>query len=383
MTLREKILQCLEQYGEDEILVPKLNTIIAEDGLHACKIILHILTQLEMSEEEAAVNWEKILINHRKLVDTLNRNISLRTAICDYFCSINQALINPTMVEIDIFEKAIQKSMHDSLTGLLNRSAFDNELIRETSRAERDGSELSLLFLDIDDFKKVNDDFGHQAGDLVLKNVADTIECEKRIIDIAARYGGEEFVIILPNTEMNEAMLVGERIRKRLENKKYIFKNSHIAVTLSGGLASFPSDADNIRDLIHQADLALYRAKTSGKDRISLFSPDKRRFVRINTRGEIKVMELGFTNPARASGESKNLSIGGVLFQNTHPFKLGSTIQLNIAIGHEPPLLAIGKVVRVEKLDNGLYDIGVSLSLSEIDKTVKERITMWLRNQDS
>jgi len=330
--LRKRILECLETYRGDPVLVHELNTIIEGEGAHACKLILHILTQLEMDEAEAMSSWRDIINHHMELGTTLKRNVSLRTAICDYFCTINQFLTNPKMVEISIFEKTMQESMVDYLTGLLNRNAFDRELIRELSRARRYGSDLSLLFLDLDDFKKVNDTFGHQAGDLILKNVADVIESEKRITDIAARYGGEELVLILPNTKQNEALLVGERIRTRLKREKNIYKERHIPITLSGGLASFPSDADNAADLLRQADLALFRAKTSGKDRISLFSPDKRRFVRIKRRSEIMVMELGFSNAVTVRGNSKDLSIGGLLFENTHPLKLGTSIQLNIPI---------------------------------------------------
>ena len=159
---------------------------------------------------------------------SLGRNVNLRTAICDYFCSISKDMTNPIVIEIRVLEEALYSLKYDSLTNLYTRRIFDDMFLRETDRANRCGLEMSVLFFDLDDFKKVNDAFGHLAGDETLKHVARIIIGELRTIDIAARYGGEEIVVVLPETGKDAAYVVGERIRERVENTKLDYKGQSI-----------------------------------------------------------------------------------------------------------------------------------------------------------
>lgn len=378
--LRDLILGRLSDFtDDDDRLVFELNKIIEENGPKACQVIFHILTHLDFGPEEANAYWNDIIAHHRDLSVALDRKVSLRTAICDYFCSINHALKNPIVLEIHIFEKTVNASRYDSLTGLYNRSSFDEELKREISRAKRYGQDLSLLFFDLDDFKKINDSFGHPAGDLALQRVADIIMKEKRAEDIAARYGGEEIVVILPGTAKINALVVGERIRDEVENLKIAYEGETIRLTLSGGLASYPTNADDASDLLKCADNALYRAKGSGKNNISLFSPDKRRYLRIDFIERIKVRKLGFVNTRTLNTKSKNLSVGGILFENDFSLEIGTKLQLSLPIDKKIPLLLIGTVVRVEAIGENRFDIGVSMSLQDIDKITKMEIARLLR----
>jgi len=156
----------------------------------------------------------------------------------------------------------------DALTGLANRRLLDKELAREFSRAQRHGTELSLLMLDIDHFKRFNDQNGHRAGDRVLQAVAAVLGQATRTMDICARFGGEEFAIILPCTGSDPAQMVAERIRSRVESENVEWDGEKLSVSVSVGGVTRPgsSDREAAEAAIQLADQALYRAKEAGRN---------------------------------------------------------------------------------------------------------------------
>jgi diguanylate cyclase (GGDEF)-like protein len=155
----------------------------------------------------------------------------------------------------------------DGMTSILNYKGFCEAFGRELSRAERYKSPLSLIFADIDYFKNVNDTFGHQAGDHALKAVAVCLKKGIRESDILARYGGEEFALILPETDIDSALLVAERLREAIQSQQISFKDKTIAVTMSFGVACLPSNQNLSSDnFIKLADDALYKAKRKGRN---------------------------------------------------------------------------------------------------------------------
>jgi len=168
----------------------------------------------------------------------------------------------------------IRFAFTDYLTGLKTRGYFEQQLELEIKRSERKKSHFSLLMIDIDFFKRLNDHFGHHAGDQVLRDVASILMKDMREVDTVARYGGEEFVIILPETTGPGARLVAERLRRAVEQAKF-FAGSPTAVerlTISIGIAVFDQDAQFRRDLIEFADAALYYAKSHGRNSVVLYS---------------------------------------------------------------------------------------------------------------
>jgi diguanylate cyclase (GGDEF)-like protein len=171
---------------------------------------------------------------------------------------------------ITVHERVSEQAVTDELTGLANSRAFRETLEREAARAERFGHELSLVFIDLDDFKDVNDAHGHLQGDKVLKLVGQILQSEPRAIDEAARYGGEEFVVALPETGSDGAVELAERIRARLEAATVpsVDGGKPIRVTASFGTATLPGAAHDARHLFEAADEALYEAKRQGKNRV-------------------------------------------------------------------------------------------------------------------
>lgn len=160
----------------------------------------------------------------------------------------------------------------DALTGLLNRRGFDNNLAREWRRCRRAGSPISLLMLDADHFKRYNDRFGHQAGDQVLRAIANCIVANiRRPGDIAARYGGEEFAVVLPDTDRAGALLVAETIRTAIEGLAIDHLPGNLFVTVSAGVSyAEPGPGGQAEDLLAAADAALYESKAAGRNNVSV-----------------------------------------------------------------------------------------------------------------
>jgi diguanylate cyclase (GGDEF)-like protein len=166
-------------------------------------------------------------------------------------------------------EQLEQLLITDEKTGLYNFREFRRRLRDEWARAARYRTALSLVFLDIDDFKQLNDRLGHPAGDRVLAEFATLVTGGARASDFAARYGGEEFSVILPHTRLDMAMRVADRIRRAVREFEFLADESPCRVTVSAGVATFPSpEIDSVDALIRAADVALYRAKDMGKDRV-------------------------------------------------------------------------------------------------------------------
>jgi diguanylate cyclase (GGDEF)-like protein len=167
-------------------------------------------------------------------------------------------------------ERLRHLGMTDPLTGAYNRRYFDQRLLEETDRAQRNGQPLACMMLDVDYFKQINDGFGHAAGDVVLREMTRHIKAQLRASDVMARYGGEEFAVLLTQTELNAALAIAERIRQTVADARFAAAGgTELAVTVSAGLAMLDRGrpaANAGTDLVAQADGALYRAKHGGRN---------------------------------------------------------------------------------------------------------------------
>ncbi|MFZ5428460.1 MAG: sensor domain-containing diguanylate cyclase [Thermodesulfobacteriota bacterium] len=173
------------------------------------------------------------------------------------------------------------KADHDGLTRIHNRQSFDEKLADELKRHQRYRHSLSLLMFDLDHFKAVNDTYGHQAGDMVLKDVGIILEESSRETDFAARFGGEEFVVILPQTNEDQAWVLAERIRRKVEQRSFQFADKSFKVTASIGVATLtPGSLDKMEDLLRKADQALYLAKSGGRNMVCVSSSASKRKAR-------------------------------------------------------------------------------------------------------
>ena len=166
-------------------------------------------------------------------------------------------------------------STHDALTGLMNRAFLEERLGEELSRATRQGGALCVAMVDVDRFKQVNDEFGHDAGDAALREVAGVLRRSVRRSDLVARWGGEEFALVLPDTTLREAYRRIDWIRATLAATPIqLTDGTRMDLTLSGGIATYPFDGQTPRELFVAADMGLLQAKRSGRDRIVVRTPD-------------------------------------------------------------------------------------------------------------
>lgn len=172
------------------------------------------------------------------------------------------------------YQRALRAAHLDQLTGVNNRAAFESTLQREVELAHRNKAPLSLVVVDIDHFKTINDQYGHSSGDEILKAFAATLASNLRGSDIVFRFGGEEFVIILSNTDRDGANLVAERLRQAVLDTAYSCNTLHINVTASFGIAHLTGQ-DSGQSLFDKADQALYQAKQNGRNRVVAYGPQQ------------------------------------------------------------------------------------------------------------
>jgi diguanylate cyclase (GGDEF)-like protein len=259
----------------------------------------------------------------------------------------------------------------DELTGLCNFRLFREHLARELEHAERYGSPLSLVMVDIDDFKNYNDTNGHEAGNEVLSTMARLLAETLRRSDIPARYGGEEFVLVLPETSKTNAELVAERARYVIEQHPFPHRERQPggALTASMGIATYPADGTDARALVRHADQAMYVAKARGKNQVYLYGEDRRSFGRIRAEldGKFCVLEPDFH-----SLTTVNISEQGLLFIVENELPLGSLIDVRLLLPDgDREIATSGRVVRVEEKEGGRFQAAIRiLEIGARDRSV-------------
>lgn len=228
------------------------------------KLLFYITHQIFPVDDSKKL-WEEILAHKNKISKILNRNIEISVATLDYLTNIKNEIKNPKLIGEAFIGKIAEITSIDSLTKLYNRQYLFLKMKDELNRFKRYKTAFSILLLDIDDFKRINDTFGHQKGDGILSKFSIILEKSKRDLDICARYGGEEFMIVLPHTDLHEAKIIAERLRIIIENN---FKND-TGITTSIGVSNCPKSSKTLKNLIKKADNALYKSKSRGKNRVT------------------------------------------------------------------------------------------------------------------
>ena len=235
---------------------------------------LERLTNLALPEPEAALHWRAIEQHRRELERALQRDPGTAVAALDYFLHREHRLSDPAIIESATLAALRRSAVRDSLTELFNREYFELALAREIRRRGRHREGFSLLLLDLDNLKSLNDRLGHRAGDAALQVVGAVIRGGVRSVDVACRYGGDEFAVLLPDTGPAGTALVGERLRSRTAARveRLVPAAEPVALTVSAGMASFPRDASKAAELVAVADRALYLVKRAGGNQVARYS---------------------------------------------------------------------------------------------------------------
>jgi len=184
-------------------------------------------------------------------------------------------LVGASIGNIKLFEKIQRQAITDGLTGLVNHKTFYEILEKELNRSRRYGGQISLIMVDIDNLKRINDTHGHRAGDKVIKEISRRTKNCIRQIDTAARYGGDEFAVILPNTSLKDATIAAERMVEAVSQTPATWGKEQIQLSISVGVGQYDVDT-NPEDITSRSDQALYSAKQAGKNTVRIFEPTKK-----------------------------------------------------------------------------------------------------------
>lgn len=357
--VRKAVLACMRHCTPDEDLISSLNSVIEQEGKGTCKIIMEMVAHRDCDHLDAVNYWEKIVTHQSELSQTLGRSVGLHAAVCDYLHWVDKSVGYPKLIDVHKFEEIFNQARRDFLTGLYNRQEFEEVFRREIARAKRYDRKVSLLFFDVDSFKKLNDKYGHMAGDKALQHIGEILGGKKRLEDIVARYGGDEFVMLLPDTKKEDALGLAERLREGMDSRKIDINGYQLSLTISGGVATFPEDAQDAVKLIRCADHALQLAKRGGKNSILSYEKEGRKCVRLPFPVKIKAKVISGKKKVALSTESKNLGVGGILLENKFSVDVGSVIEIRIVLDGKAVTLQ-GEVVRTDQLATNRFDIGVS-----------------------
>ena len=385
---REELAEILrEDAHNEERILRRLDQIRTQSGLQVYAALLLILTGLGFEESEARLHWEEVLKHRQRLGQSLQRNVGLRVAVLDYFVNVNRQLTSPRIIDLSLHDRQEPSSPIDARTGLWNARQFLSALQKEIRRAKRYRLELTVLYLDIDDFREINERHGELVGDILLREVAILVKNKIRDIDMAARLSGEEFGLILPETERMGAFLVAERIRKEMERHflRRDVDGRPIAMTVTIGMAKYPADAAMPDRLVRRAEEAMHQAKARGGNTVGVYYRERRNYIRFDVMRQH--VQIRVTPAGRDASEFReeteapvNISRSGLLFESDRPFAIGDELVIVCQDGRDQARVTLrARVVRMEEIEGQplRYEVG-AVFLLEWDHQ-EAQVTEFLR----
>ena len=346
----------LRVIDEGRLSAPEIiNTLVeanTDDPEIYAKVVASLLS-VSLSPDLARSVAGDILAHHAQLSLRLESDVDIRVAAMSYAVANPSIIAGPVVVDRDLLALSQRLAAVDELTGLYNRRFLDVYLAKEVKRSRRHGNPLSILFVDVDDFKGINDGHGHDVGDAVLSGLGQEIQGLLREEDFAARYGGEEFVVVLPQTDTDGAQRFAERLETRLAMAHL---PGGIAVTVSGGIATFPENGSSVPELVRAADDALYLAKQNGKAHTRVAGPEKRSSKR--TPSSVPVMVFTDDQPL-GQVTLRDVSEAGVSALTPAQIQPGEVIR--ISVQGESPLAAqevVARVIWSREIGESVYCLG-------------------------
>lgn len=335
------------------------------------------LLSVSVERDEAVRLVTELVEHHRWMCERFGSEIDLRVSAMDYATRHPDVVNEPVVVDQPLLALSQRLAAVDELTGLFNRRFLDVYLAKELKRAQRYGETFSVLFVDLDDFKAVNDSHGHAAGDRVLETTGREIQGLLREEDFAARYGGEEFLVVLPHTDTDGAARFSERLSSRLAAVDF---PHHARVTYSGGIAAYPTHGSSIEQLLRVADSALYQAKLNGKAHTRVAPSEKRS----SPRHRADLAAVCFVDDRVLRDVTvRDISMAGVSLEANALLEPGRTFRVRIVA---PPASAspdayevLAQVIWSRRLDGHEYRSGGRWA--EADATVLDALIKQLSTE--
>jgi diguanylate cyclase (GGDEF)-like protein len=378
---RNKLVHLLSNdRPEPEHWLARLKTLREIENAPIFATALRILFHLDLDESAAEGILARVLEHRAQLTAALTRDPGIRVAAMDFFSNVEKKYDNPAIVEMGDYEETERSARTDTVTGLANRREFEEVLEREVRRSRRYRWPLTMLMLDLDHFKDVNDAYGHMLGDLVLARVGGILRRAVRDADAACRYGGEEFVVILPETERVGGFVVAERIRRRVEDAFRARKTGghDVPMTVSTGLASFPEDAAHAAEIVSRSDEALYIAKRAGRNRVCVHFDEKRRAPRFPAKAGASVRLVA---PGGGDARAIDFSLTGMLLETAAAPPVAASVALHLdRIGPRDSVAereVFGRVARVasDRAGGGRALVGVAFDAPLGEDDLRPRVT--------
>lgn len=321
----------------DDALISEVEWLLADDSWLAqfphqritpspritCRQFVEACTDVQLTEQQAFDALCRMKRLQQRYEHAIGRAVDLRVAMLDFFTNA-QRFRSPRVVEFAAYKQQADLASRDELTGLSNRRTVLEALRREVARSGRAGTEFSVALLDIDDFKRFNDEYGHAVGDRVLRAIAEVLTSSLRTGDIPARYGGEEFLVLMPETGTGAAQLVASRL---LEATRALQTVPQRSISFSAGVATFPLHGNDIPGLLAAADRCLYQAKQAGKDHV--VAPHEQRRSRDRTPMHLPLTLRPQPDAAQTQqAVTVDLSLDGMRFLTQMPLSPGSDVDL-------------------------------------------------------
>ncbi len=277
--ISEKIRKLFLKVLKVESLYDKEGRKAIEKNVSVLSSYLNIIFGVSFDKEEVIDHWVNLFRIKEEFEKKLLREVDIRVVILEYFLNDVKVLVNPKILEMKIFEKLIGLSYRDFKTGLYNFLFFKNSVLREVKISQEIRKNFSILLIDLDNFKPINDQFGHKFGDRLLVDFGYVLKSCCREYDVPCRYGGDEFAVLMPLTGRIGARVLAEKIREKTFE---FFAEKSLNITTSIGISTFPMDGESFEELIEKADKFLYFSKKRGRDTVTdIFDytdEDERRF---------------------------------------------------------------------------------------------------------
>lgn len=339
----------------------KIDYLIEKHSKNIFPLIIYKLTGLKLSAVEAKELWQGIITHRYHLKKVLRRDPGIYVSTLDYLSNISSLhLKSPVIVDEQYFNNLKKNILIDDITGLYNSNFYNKRIKEETAESKRYKSPVSILVIDIDDFRKINEYMGLDEGNTVLNDVSNILKANLRSSDIPIRYQGGKFIIILPHTKKRDALVVGEKLRKQIQTLK-TKKN----ITISGGVATFMVDTKkDAIELFNIANSALYRAKYEGKNRICDYPQERRKFRRIPITDKLNI-HIKVINPTilqKKIKKIKDISKGGIAFYiedvhlNKTDYVEGTIYQSNNEIKF------LGQVMWCSPIEENINEVGIKFT---------------------